>query len=224
MAVLHDNVPVTIACIVSPMFMENAYVISVEGNSECLVVDPSFDSVSLKQEIEANGLVPVAILNTHGHSDHIAGNSTIKDAYPSAELVIGEKDAFKLTDPVANLSAQYGIHIISPPADRTLAHCDLISLAGIEWEVRLTPGHSIGHIILVAHRTTPTLVINGDVLFRESIGRTDFDDGSFPDLERSIRDQLYTLPDDTVVLTGHGEPTTIGHEKRYNPFVHCNSD
>ena len=224
MAVLHDNVPVTIACIVSDMFMENAFVISVDGNKDCLVVDPSFDSVRLKQQIEGDALNPVAILNTHGHSDHIAGNSAMKDAFPSAELVIGEKDAFKLTDPVANLSAQYGIHITSPPADRTLAHGDLVSLAGIEWEVRLTPGHSIGHIVLVAHKTSPKLVINGDVLFRESIGRTDFDDGSFPDLERSIREQLYTLPDDTVVLTGHGEPTTIGHEKRYNPFVNCNSD
>ena len=121
MAVFHDNVPVTIACVVSHTFMENAFVISLDGNSDCLVVDPSFDSVSLKQQIEDNGLTPTAILNTHGHSDHIAGNSTMKDTFPSAELVIGEKDAFKLTDPVANLSAQYGIHIKSPPADRTLA-------------------------------------------------------------------------------------------------------
>lgn len=224
MAVLHIGTPVQIACVVSPMFMENAFVISIGGDSQCLIVDPSFDSDSLKIQIEAENLTPTAILNTHGHSDHIAGNSAMKDAYPSAELCIGENDAFKLTDPVANLSSQYGINLISPPADRTLSHGELISLAGIEWEVRLTPGHSVGHIVLVAHQTKPTLVINGDVLFRESIGRTDFVDGSFPELETSIREQLYTLPDDAVVLTGHGEPTTIGYEKRYNPFVNCNSD
>ena len=224
MAVLHNRTPVQIICVVSPMFMENAFVISIEGDSECLIVDPSFDSDSLIIQVKASNLTPTAILNTHGHSDHIAGNGAMKDAYPSAELCIGENDAFKLTDPVANLSAQYGINLISPPADRTLKHGELISLAGIEWEVRLTPGHSIGHIVLVAHKTTPTLVINGDVLFRESIGRTDFDDGSFPDLERSIREQLYTLADDAVVLTGHGEPTTIGYEKYYNPFVNCKTD
>lgn len=219
MAIFHHDEEVKIASIVSPMFMENAFIISIEGDPNCLIVDPSFDTDSLKNAIDSANLLPQAILNTHGHSDHIAGNEAIKDAYPSADLIIGEDDAFKLSDPVANLSSQYGLNLISPPADRTLAHGDVITLAGIDWEVRLTPGHSIGHVVLVAHETNPTLVINGDVLFRESIGRTDFIDGSFADLETSIRDQLYTLPDDTIVLTGHGEPTTIGHEKRYNPFV-----
>lgn len=208
-----------VECVVSPMFMENAFLIYLEGEMECLIVDPSFDTDSLLSRIDSAGLKPSTILNTHGHSDHIAGNQRMKDRYPEVPLIIGENDAFKLQDPQANLSAQYGLNLISPPADQTLKHGQTIELANIEWEVRLTPGHSIGHIVLVAHELTPSLVIGGDVLFRESIGRTDFADGSFEDLETSIREQLYTLPEDTVVLTGHGDATTIGHEKQFNPFV-----
>jgi glyoxylase-like metal-dependent hydrolase (beta-lactamase superfamily II) len=133
--------------------------------------------------------------------------------------MIGAGDAAKLTDPNGNLSAQYGLPITSPPADRLLREGDKVSLAGIELDVLETPGHSAGHIVFVWKEPTPWVVFGGDVLFQGSIGRSDFPDGSFEELAASIRTKLYTLPDDTQVLPGHGPPTTIGMEKRTNPFV-----
>ena len=143
----------------------------------------------------------------------------MKDEYPTAPLVIGEGDEPKLTDPQQNLSAGYGMELISPGADQTVKHGERIEFAGIELEVRDTPGHSAGHVVFVTEAEESLVVLGGDVLFAGSIGRTDFPDSSYDDLERSIRDQLYTLPDNTVILPGHGPPTEVGHEKAHNPFV-----
>ena len=108
--------------------------------------------------------------------------------------------------------------IVSPPADRTVRDGEVLEAAGLRLEVLEVPGHSPGHVVFV-YRATPTLVLGGDVLFRGSIGRTDFPGGSFPQLADGIRRKLYILPDDTVVYPGHGPVTKIGHEKRTNPFV-----
>jgi hydroxyacylglutathione hydrolase len=162
---------------------------------------------------------PVAILNTHGHADHIAGNAALKDQFPRCPLVIGAGDADKLTDPVGNLSANYGVPLVSPPADRTVGEGDVLDLAGVRWTVRETPGHSRGHVVFISRELAPILVLGGDVLFAGSVGRTDFPDGDPAELVGSIRGKLFTLPDETLVLPGHGPPTTIGEEKRSNPFV-----
>jgi hydroxyacylglutathione hydrolase len=201
------------------MFAENAFIIHLNGRTDCIVIDPSFDTLPILQYLTQNELTVSAILNTHGHTDHIVGNKDIKSQFPQAPLVIGAGDAPKLTDPQLNLSASYGLGIVSPPADQTVEHGEIIEFAGIRLETRNTPGHSSGHVVWIWHETTPVVAINGDVLFAGSIGRTDFPDGSFEILEESIRQQLYTLPDDTIVLTGHGNKTTIGQEKRMNPFV-----
>jgi glyoxylase-like metal-dependent hydrolase (beta-lactamase superfamily II) len=108
--------------------------------------------------------------------------------------------------------------LTSPAADRTVGEGDVVEAAGFTFDVHEIPGHSIGHVVYVL-RSAPRIVLGGDVLFRESIGRTDFPDGSFDLLARGIREKLYRLPDDTIVLPGHGGPTTIGHERRSNPFV-----
>jgi glyoxylase-like metal-dependent hydrolase (beta-lactamase superfamily II) len=214
-----SETPVQITTVVSEMFAENAFIVHLKDRNDCIVIDPSFDTESILQYLTKNDLTVSAILNTHGHTDHIVGNKAIKLQFPQAPLVIGVGDAPKLTDPQLNLSAAYGLGIVSPPADQTVVHGEIIEFAGIRLETRNTPGHSCGHVVWIWHDATPTVAINGDVLFAGSIGRTDFPDGSFEVLEQSIRQQLYTLPADTIVLTGHGNNTTIGQEKQTNPFV-----
>lgn len=207
-----------IGVVTSQMFGENAYFAWREGRSDCLVFDPGLDVDQIAAFLDEHEIVPAAILNTHGHADHIAGNAALKEMYPDAPLVIGRGDEDKLTDPVKNLSAGYGIELLSPPADQLVDHGQHLEWAGIELEVRDAPGHCQGHVVFVYH-ADPVLVFGGDVLFQGSVGRTDFPDGDAEALARSIREQLYTLPDSTVVLPGHGPPTEVGQEKRTNPFV-----
>jgi len=183
-----------------------------------VVFDPGFEPDEILRYLDESSLVPAAILITHGHSDHIAGNGTLKERFPDCPIVIGKGDAAKLTDPRLNLSAAFGAQLLSPPADVLLAEGDTYSAAGMEFEVLEIPGHSSGHVVFLL-RGEPILVFGGDVLFAGSIGRTDFPDGSFDDLEANIHAKLFTLPDDTQVVPGHGPPTTVGDEKRTNPYV-----
>ncbi len=205
--------------VTSALFDENSYLISLPGRNDCVVVDPGLEPDRILEELDGLGVKPAAILNTHGHADHIAGNAALKDRWPACPLIIGAGDADKLIDPRGNLSADYGLPMVSPPADRTVSEGDVLNLAGVRWTVRETPGHSRGHIVFVALELSPVLVLGGDVLFAGSVGRTDFPDGNAAALAASIRDKLFTLPDDAVVLPGHGPPTTTGHEKRTNPYV-----
>ena len=202
----------------SQPFAENSYVAHRPGQADCIVFDPGFEPDKIVAYLTAAQLSPVAILNTHGHSDHIAGNQALKQKWPAIPLIIGEGDADKLTDPEKNLSAPFGLELRSPPADQLVVEGQVLSFAGIELEVLETPGHSRGHVVF-SYRADPCLIFGGDVLFHGSIGRTDFPDGDMQDLVRAIHQKLFTLPDDTVVLSGHGPPTTIGQEKRINPFV-----
>jgi glyoxylase-like metal-dependent hydrolase (beta-lactamase superfamily II) len=208
-----------LAAIVSAPFEENTYVAWLEGRCDCLVVDPGLEPDEILKFLDEQTLVPAAILITHGHSDHIAGNGELKQRFPDCPIVIGRGEAPKLTSPALNLSAAFGAHLVSPPADVLLDEGDTYSAAGFELEVREIPGHSSGHVVFVWHAGEPTVVFAGDVLFAGSIGRTDFPDGSFEDLSTNIHAKLFTLPDSTQVLPGHGPPTTVGHEKRTNPFV-----
>lgn len=205
--------------VTSMPFDENTYIVYLDGQTDCVIVDPGLEPDLIFEEIDSLKLTPVAILNTHGHSDHIAGNAACKQRWPDCPLIIGAGDAPKLTDPQQNLSAAFGIGLVSPPADRTVSGGDVLDLAGIQWTVRDTPGHSSGHIVFIALDAAPVLVLGGDVLFSGSIGRSDFPDSDPGALFASIHEQLFCLPDDAVVLSGHGPPTTIGHEKRTNPFV-----
>jgi glyoxylase-like metal-dependent hydrolase (beta-lactamase superfamily II) len=142
----------------------------------------------------------------------------MKDRWPDCPLVIGAGDADKLTDPQANLSAPFGMRLISPPADVLLSEGDVYQAAGIDWEVQEMPGHSCGHVAFI-FRSQPIVVFSGDVLFAGSIGRTDFPDGDFRALATVIHGKLFTMPDDTLVFPGHGPVTTVGQEKQTNPFV-----
>ena len=208
-----------VACVESQPFGENTYVVSRAGDRRCIVIDPGFEPQEIIDWLDSHGLEPEAILLTHGHSDHIAGNATLRDRWPLMPIVIGRHDAAKLTNPAGNLSAAFGMSLVSPPADRLLDHGERISLAGLDLAVREIPGHSLGHVVFVAEGLTPPVVFGGDVLFKEGVGRSDFTDGDFTALAAGIREHLYTLPDETIVFPGHGGPTTVGHEKRHNPFV-----
>ncbi|HAY83101.1 MAG TPA: MBL fold metallo-hydrolase [Planctomycetaceae bacterium] len=210
---------VQIDTVVSEMFSENTFIAHLPGRTDCIVIDPGLEPIPILEVLEKHQLEPAAILNTHGHADHIAGNATLKKRFPDSPLAIGAGDADKLTDAEQNLSAQYGMPIISPAADLLLHEGETLSFAGFDLEVLETPGHSCGHIVFVWKGAEPWIVFGGDVLFAGSIGRTDFPDGSMQQLVHSIHHKLFPMPADTIVLTGHGPATTIGQEKATNPFV-----
>jgi glyoxylase-like metal-dependent hydrolase (beta-lactamase superfamily II) len=199
-------------------FAENTYVVGRPGQPDAVVIDPGFEPEAILQRLRDEGLSVRLILNTHGHVDHIAGNAALKDAFPDAPLLIGAGDSPMLTDPWRNLSGLSGVAVTSPPADRLLAEGDVVEAAGLRLEILAIPGHSPGHVVFVL-RDDPPVVFGGDVLFRGSIGRTDFPGGDLDQLLSGIRAKLWPLPDGTVVYPGHGPATTVGYEKRTNPFL-----
>jgi hydroxyacylglutathione hydrolase len=178
------------------------------------VIDPGGPMGAVLEFIEAAGLQPQWVLNTHGHSDHIGGNAALLKRFP-VPLLIHAADREMLQSPTANLSAFMGQRIISPAATRTLSDGETLLLGTATLQVMATPGHTRGGICLYS----PDLLFAGDTLFRESIGRTDFPGGDHRQLVTGIREKLFCLPPATVVLPGHGAATTIGHELKNNPFL-----
>jgi glyoxylase-like metal-dependent hydrolase (beta-lactamase superfamily II) len=225
--------PLQIHTIVSMPFQENTYIVWCDDRADALVIDPGLEPDGILEFLDDRQLQVAAILNTHGHADHIAGNEAMKQRFPNAPLLIGVNETALLTDAELNMSAAFGFAIVSPPADHVVHEGDAVEFAGVRLEVREIPGHSPGHVVFLVRpplapgptpaagrgEKEPIVVFGGDVLFRGSIGRTDFGGGSFDVLAAGIRTKLYTLPDDTVVYPGHGPTTTTGHEKRTNAFV-----
>lgn len=210
---------VQILTIESQPFAENSYVVWKDGSPEAFVIDPGFEPELIEDALAERDLKLVAIVCTHGHCDHIAGNAALKRSRPEVPIIIGAGDAPMLTDANKNLSGPFGLDILSPPADRVVAEGETLTVAGIAMEVFEVPGHSPGHVVYVIRDTHPVTVLGGDVLFRGSVGRTDFPGGSFEQLKAGIRRSLWPLPESAVVYPGHGPVTTIGHEKRTNPYV-----
>jgi len=210
--------PLHIHTIVSMPFDENTYVVWQPDRRDAIVIDPGLDPDGILDFLRKQRLTVGAILNTHGHADHIGGNAALKEAFPDAPLIIGVNEVHLLTDANANLSAPFGLPLTSPPADDTVREGDTLEVAGIPLEVLDVPGHSPGHVVFL-YRDDPCVLFGGDVLFQGSIGRTDFPGSDGRLFLEGIRTKILTLPEDTQVYSGHGPRTTIGDEKRTNPFV-----
>ncbi len=194
-------------------FETNTYLIWDKESGLGAVIDPANNAHEIVDEAERLGFKIKYIINTHGHADHIGANTELKKL-TGATLCIHKDDSEKLSNPDMNLSSFVGFPITTVKADRLLKDGDVINIGNISLKVMHTPGHSKGCICLVGDG----FVISGDTLFFESIGRYDFPDSSGDLLKKSIEEKLFVLPDATKVYTGHGGPTTIGHEKKHNPF------
>jgi len=189
----------------------NCYLIQSE--KAAVVIDPGFVSQGVLEFLKENGEKERAILLTHAHFDHISGVPDLKD---NTEVLVyaGMDERENLLDPQVNLTERFHAKTRGFNADRYVADGEILKVGDLEFKVFHTPGHTTGGVSYLMDGK----LFSGDTLFYESVGRTDFPGGDFAVLENSIK-RLYTLPDDTVVFPGHGESTTIGHEKKYNPFV-----
>jgi len=194
--------------------MVNCYLVMWKATREAVIIDPGDEPEQIIDFSTKHQAKITAIINTHGHGDHIGGNSRLKTT-TQAPILIGAKDAPMLTDALKNLSRPFGFDVLSPPADRLLNEGDSISIGAGRLEVLETPGHSPGSITLVGDE----FAIVGDLLFEGSIGRTDFPGGSEKILLESVRKKIFPLGDECLILPGHGATTTVGAERRSNPFL-----
>jgi len=196
----------------------NCYVLrSSEAAKDCLIVDAGLGADTLIQFLHGHNLNPIAVVLTHGHIDHIEGVAALRTEFPDIKVYIHKLDANMLTEPHSNLSAMTGAAFIVEPADFFLEEESVIEQAEIKLSVLHTPGHTPGGICLYCE--DEGVVFTDDTLFADSIGRTDFPNGNTEQLLQSIREKLFTLPDETQVYPGHGPMTTIAHEREYNPFL-----
>jgi hydroxyacylglutathione hydrolase len=200
-------------------FAENTYVL-FDDTQEALIIDPGCYEAKEFQEITdfitQQRLVPVGIVNTHAHIDHVLGVAKLKRTYtiPFALHKLDEP----LLRAVKTYAPNYGFPGFEEPSvERWLNEGETITFGNSSLRILFVPGHAPGHVAFV--HDEQKFIIGGDVLFRQSIGRTDLPGGDMSTLLHSIRTQLFTLPEDYTVYAGHMQPTTIGYEKKYNPFL-----
>lgn len=206
-----------IVAIPNGMFAENCYLVVDEDAGECAIVDPGEEAGLILHKVEATGAKPVAIWLTHAHLDHVLGVPKIV-AETGAPVWLHPADR-PLYDAVPQQATWFGLpappHLPAP--DRSFTHGEAVCVGALRFDVRHTPGHSPGSVCLVAPEAG--IALGGDVLFAGSIGRTDLPGGDFETLIGSIERELLPLPDDTILYSGHGPETTIGRERRSNPFL-----
>lgn len=192
----------------------NCYLVYCEDTRACAVVDPGAEPERIFPVIFEEGLTPIVLINTHGHIDHIGANKDIKDHF-GVPLYIHAGD-----NPILGKVQQLELSLFlgakdSPPADHLMTDGEEIRIGNGSLRVLHTPGHSPGSVSLLGDG----FLLSGDTLFMEGVGRTDLPGGSQKQLEQSIREKIMTLPDETVVLPGHGPHTTVGQERADNPFL-----
>ncbi len=200
-------------------FYENTYLLA-SSNLETLILDPGcyedFEKKELTDYIKTNKLKPIAIINTHCHIDHVLGNDYLKKLYEIPLWIPAmEKNLLKSVSTYAPTMGIQNYREAQP--DKLLGEKDVITFGTDKLEILYAPGHSEGHLMFY-HAADKSLMA-GDVIFRESIGRTDLPGGDFKTLEKSIKNHVYSLPEAVKIYPGHGPSTTVGHEKENNPFV-----
>lgn len=193
----------------------NCYFVYREGSKECVVIDAPDKGKEIAGTLKKHGFEVSAVLLTHGHFDHIWGASELRNA-TSAKIYALDKEQPLMEDATLNVSADCG-RPTTLKVNRYLRDGEEIELAGIKFKVIATPGHTAGSCCFYVEEAG--ILVAGDTLFRESVGRTDLPTGSGATLERSVMEKLFVLPDETLVYPGHGDETDIGHEKKYNPFL-----
>ena len=207
------------------MLQCNCYILAARAGSDAIIVDPGQRAMGRIREIlDENRLTPSAVLLTHGHVDHIWSAQKVADTY-GCPVYIHPEDRFMLTDPIKGFGPRlaqlaFGVLFSEPKQVVELDRDgDKLDLGGITVTVDHTPGHTRGSVVFRVGEGPAELAFTGDTLFKQSVGRTDLPGGSGRDLLDSIVTKLLVLDDDTVVLPGHGPPTTIGAERRTNPFL-----
>lgn len=193
----------------------NCYILGDEETKEAVVIDPGGDENEILEALKYHGLQLKTIIDTHGHFDHVDANQPLKEA-TGASIAIHEADAAMLAKPSAEAMFFTGNRLRLSTADILLKEGDILSFGNYRLKVLHTPGHTPGGISLVMEGNT--LVYVGDLLFQGSIGRTDFPGGSFEDLINAVKTKIFTLGDNYTVYPGHGPVTTVGQERKYNPF------
>ena len=199
-------------------FLEtNCYIVGCERTKKAFIVDPGAESSRIIEEIKKEHLNPIYIINTHGHGDHIGANKNIKQEFGDLKILIHANDKDMLTDASKNLSADFAMNYVSPPADLVLNGGEIIEVGSLKLEILFTPGHTPGGISIFIKKEKT--VFTGDALFAGSVGRTDLPLSSGVDLIRAIKEKLMILDSDVVIYPGHGSDSTIGNERANNPFL-----
>ena len=194
----------------------NCYLLACDETKQAAVIDPSWNGRAIAQTAADKGYTISHILLTHSHFDHVGGLAELKDVVDAPIYI--HPDAVPMLEQ-ANLSARFfQLEIPTPPpADEMLAEGQVLAIGNLHFHVLFTPGHAPGNVSF--HMPEYQVVFDGEVLFQDSIGRTDLPGGDYELLMRTIRDKLMVLPDETRVLSGHGPATTIGRERRHNPYL-----
>lgn len=196
-------------------YQTNCYFLFREETKKAIVIDPADNGKMIYDKLTQNGFAVEAILLTHGHFDHIWGSKELREL-SGAKIYALDKEQTLCESVDNNLSAMVGRAYTVVPDEYVTDGAEL-TFDNISFKVIATPGHTIGSCCYYVEKAG--ILISGDTLFQESTGRTDFPTGSMSSIVRSIREKLFVLPEETKVYPGHGDSTTIGYEKKYNPFV-----
>lgn len=202
--------------VILPAAMENCYLAINDKTNESIIIDPGSAFDRIKSAVAQTGTTPVAILLTHGHFDH-AGEAAATAKEYGIKIYASASQERELKDPNLNLSGDMFGNSESYSADVYLQDDEELDLAGLHIKCLYTPGHTPGGCCF--YFPNEEIVFTGDTLFSGSVGRTDFPEGSMSQLVNSIKSKLMTLSDDTICYPGHNEPTTIGNERLYNPYL-----